>query len=190
MDKTKLLFCCTANRLRSRTAFEHFGKSEKYIVDSCGLGKSSVTATQRSHWPDAKLFNKHLYDEADIVFCMELEHAEEIKRRSKDGNWDLDLTKIRVLNIPDIYALNDPQLIDLLEAKVNLALEQLPSNFQSLPENIQQIFGFIPLSVKIRSIVKQNDLKNWVDGKYVGDEKQLENTVKALEFVVNQHFKK
>lgn len=47
----------------------------------------------------------------------------------------------------------------------------------------------IPLNIKIRSILKQNDLKNWVEGKYIGDEKQLENTARALEWVMNEHFK-
>ena len=56
-------------------------------------------------------------------------------------------------------------------------------------DNITKILSEIPLSVKIRSILRQNDVSNWVDGEYKGDPNQLENTAKALEWVLEEHIK-
>lgn len=186
----KILFVCLANRLRSRTAYEYFSVkyAGKYEVDSCGLGKASVKQTQMDYWSSAKDFTKELYQSADYIFCMEREHVMEIMRRNKDGGWGLDLTKLYCLDIDDIYHYNDPPLIELLEKKVPEYLESLTPLEKEVPEAFKTFLKQVPLRIKLRAVLKQNDVKNWKDGVYIGDTAQLENTVQALEVMINNHF--
>lgn len=185
----KILFVCSANRLRSRTAYEHFTEKlkETHIVDSCGMNRFYVRDTVKLHWPLAKEFTKDLYREADYIFCMENEHAVDIMRRNKDGNWGLDLSKLFVLGIDDIYEYNDPKLIAILDAKVPEYLESLTPLVSTVPLQFKSLLKQIPLRVKLRSIVKQNDKANWIDDEYKGDTAQLENTVRALEAMIQDH---
>ena len=53
-----------------------------------------------------------LIDWADLILVMEPEHAEHIQK-SYNSNSD----KIRILNIPDVYVRNDPELIQELKKK-------------------------------------------------------------------------
>lgn len=186
----KILFICSANRLRSRTAFEYFSKKfeGQFIIDSCGMNAANVKQTQQMFWPLAKSFTKDLYQEADYVFCMEHEHTFEIMRRNKDGEWNLDLKKCYTLEIEDIYEYNDSTLIAILEDKVVEYLESTTPNTKYVPEQFKEVLKAIPLRIKIRSVLKQNDKANWIDGEYKGDLGQLENTVKALEEMVKTHF--
>jgi predicted protein tyrosine phosphatase len=57
---------------------------------------------------------QELVDWADVIVAMELHHAEYIQT-----NFRLASAKIRVLNIPDRYARNDPVLVRELRRKVS-----------------------------------------------------------------------
>ena len=116
----KILFVCTANRYRSRTAYELFKDTPKYDVSSCGLNKFYVNDTIKYVWPHAKHFDKSLFEWADVVYGMENNHENDIIKRAIAGHWDVDLKKIINLNIDDIYEYNDPVLVSLLKEKVKL----------------------------------------------------------------------
>ena len=118
--KKKILFICTANRLRSRTAYELFSSREDIEVDSCGMNRFYVNDTIKWVWPEAKHFSKDLFNWADVVYVMEYYHLADITNRNKSDNWDLDLSKIINLNIEDIFEYNDPILIELLKNRVKL----------------------------------------------------------------------
>ena len=56
---------------------------------------------------------QHLIDWADIIIVMESHHADYIQ-----SNFKVDQKKVKVLNIPDIYLRDDPQLIRELKKQV------------------------------------------------------------------------
>ena len=60
-----------------------------------------------------------LIDWADLVLCMETEHAEYIKAYFKCAP-----SKVKVLNIADQYLRNDPRLIRELERRVIPLLDE------------------------------------------------------------------
>jgi len=59
-----------------------------------------------------------LIDWADLILVMETQHAEYIKT-----TFESDPDKIKVLDIPDIYVRNDPELIQELKKKALPILE-------------------------------------------------------------------
>jgi predicted protein tyrosine phosphatase len=62
---------------------------------------------------DRRPLTQELVDWADIVIVMEKHHAHDIL-----SNFQIDREKIKVLNIPDIYFRDDPELIQQLRMKV------------------------------------------------------------------------
>ncbi len=116
----KILFVCTANRMRSRTAYFLFKDCVNVEVKSCGLNKFYTNDTIKWIWPEATHFSKELLLWADVVYVMETHHLEDISRRVKDGEWDFDMNKIINLEIEDIYEFNSPELIQLLKDKIKL----------------------------------------------------------------------
>ena len=102
----KVLFLCTANVNRSRTAetffknsfpeheFSSAGLSEKY----CNLHQTTLCTTDLLEW-------------ADRVFVMECAHLE----RLREYTGDKFLSKIRVLYIPDEYGYMQAELVELLK---------------------------------------------------------------------------
>ena len=108
MKNKKLLFVCIENNNRSPTAESLFKGSKKYEAKSCGV---SLTATipiseQAISW-------------ADIIFCMEDSQKQYILDNFPIISKDKD---IRVLNIPDIYIRDDPELIRILKKKLRKLL--------------------------------------------------------------------
>lgn len=57
---------------------------------------------------------------ADVVAVMEPEHLEHIRR-----HWPDHAAKVRVLDVPDDYVPDEPELRELLTAKVRALLEDL-----------------------------------------------------------------
>lgn len=114
----KILFICSANRYRSRTAHEMFENKENLEVKSCGLQPFYVEDTIKHHWNKARHFTKELFDWADIVYVMEEYHLSLLKSR-----FNIDFNKkpkIINLNIEDIYGYNDPLLKEQLKEKVKI----------------------------------------------------------------------
>jgi len=98
-----LLFICTSNMDRSPKAEELFKDNPNYEAKSCGL----------SPVEHGTKVSKELLDWANIIFCMEHEHKQFII-----DNFDVDVNKIVVLNIPNTYAFGDPKLEELLRIKL------------------------------------------------------------------------
>jgi predicted protein tyrosine phosphatase len=53
-----------------------------------------------------------LCDWADHIYCMEPQHARQIRQRFAVS------CELTVLDIPDDYQFNDPELIEILEARL------------------------------------------------------------------------
>lgn len=112
MNRTmKVLFVCTANKLRSPTAESVFSAWEGIETASAGTS------------PDAPLpLSKELVASADVIFAMEPHHRDKIRKKFKKRPTD---ARIITLHIPDEYERDDPELIALLEDKVGGRLKAL-----------------------------------------------------------------
>jgi len=100
----RILFLCTANKLRSPTAEQVFSQYPNLEVASAGLGNDAVE----------QLTAEHL-EGVDTIFVMEKAHRNKLSKKFKQyiGN-----AKVICLNIPDEYAYMDPELITLLKTRV------------------------------------------------------------------------
>jgi predicted protein tyrosine phosphatase len=100
----RILFVCTANKLRSPTA-------EDVFRDSPGIEAISAGTDAESPRP----LTKELVASADMIFAMENHHRERIRKKFKQRPPD---NRIITLHIPDEYERGDPELIALLEDKI------------------------------------------------------------------------
>ena len=104
-EKIKLLFVCILNLQRSPTAESLFDNNEKYEAESVGISELA-----------SKKISKSSVRWADIIFCMENIHKEFILEKfPKEAKGK----KIIVLDIPDIYFRNDPELRGILAEKLD-----------------------------------------------------------------------
>lgn len=109
----KVLFVCTANKLRSRTAEDVF---------SGFPGIEAVSAGTASDAPNP--LTKELVASADLIFAMETHHRDRIRKKYKQRPAD---SRIITLHIPDEYERGDPELIALLKDQVKPRLESILS---------------------------------------------------------------
>jgi len=101
----KLLFVCSENRLRSATAEAVFSEYEG--VEAIGSGTNKDAATPVSG---------DLIEWADVILVMETIHRDKISTKYKKI---LKGKHLAVLDIPDNYKRMQPELIQLLEAKIS-----------------------------------------------------------------------
>jgi len=96
----KLLFICNQNQHRSKTAEDIF--KEKFEVKSAGLFNSNPVTKEQIDW-------------AEIIIVMENFQRAEIARR-----FPKEYMKKRIisLDIPDIFLRGDPELIKILENRM------------------------------------------------------------------------
>ena len=113
-----ILFICTANKQRSPAAEELVNKTkynkenkdkqkyEKHYAKSAGIHPlAPIQVTQESiKW-------------ADKIFVMENIHKEFLLK-----NFKVKENKIIVLNIPDMYEKNSPELVNILKEKLDAYL--------------------------------------------------------------------
>ncbi len=104
-----ILFVCSKNKWRSRTAETIFKAARNHNVQSAGTDKDARV----------KLTEKHLIW-ADMIFVMEYKHRQLIKQNFSDS---YDKDKIIVLDIPDEYQYMDEELIFSLETAVDPYLQ-------------------------------------------------------------------
>ncbi|MEO1652659.1 MAG: phosphotyrosine protein phosphatase [Bacteroidota bacterium] len=97
----QVLFICSRNQWRSRTAEEIFKNHPEVAVRSAG---TSSTARIR--------VNAKLLEWADTVFVMERAHKKILQARFPEI---LTEKEVLVLDIPDEYAFMDPELVEMLE---------------------------------------------------------------------------
>jgi|TARA_R110000737_G_scaffold151521_1_gene180788 predicted protein tyrosine phosphatase len=107
----KILFVCSANKERSKTADEYFSLKydrDDYQFDSAGTNLK--TCFQEGTNP----LTEELVLWADIIFAMEKKHKTFISSITKEK---CD-SKIKTLNIPDRFKYYQKELIELLEEKM------------------------------------------------------------------------
>lgn len=100
-----LLFICTINRMRSCTAETIYGTNPAYKVRSAGIAPSAP-----------RQITAELLRWADKVFVMENIHRAFILEKFPQPDIG---KKLVVLGIPDFYYYMEPELIDLLKAKID-----------------------------------------------------------------------
>jgi predicted protein tyrosine phosphatase len=105
-----ILFVCSANKDRSKTAEDYFSAKYKDInFDSAG------TNLKICHQLGTNYIEEHQLEWADTVYVMETKHFSIIK--SLYGN--SFNTKTTVLMVKDYYKYYDSELIKILLEKVN-----------------------------------------------------------------------
>jgi predicted protein tyrosine phosphatase len=104
-----ILFVCSRNKWRSRTAETIFKNNQKHNVKSAGTENDARI----------KVTEKHI-NWSDLIFVMEKRHRERLKE--KFGSLT-DSKEIIILDIQDDYKYMDPDLIEILETSVSRYLE-------------------------------------------------------------------
>ncbi|WP_434106011.1 low molecular weight protein tyrosine phosphatase family protein [Paraburkholderia caffeinilytica] len=106
----RALFVCSKNRLRSPTAEQVFAAWPNVETDSAGLGADAEVplSPEQLRW-------------ADIVFVMEKTYR---ARLLEKFHAYLNGKKMICLDIPDDYAVMQPELVALLEQKADKFLRQ------------------------------------------------------------------
>lgn len=114
-----ILFLCTANIQRSKTAEEIFRAANKnHQYKSAGLSAKYVEKA------NSTLCTEELLQWADRIYVFEQQHIERIQKHTGD----VYLPKISNLNIPDNYQYFQRELVLLLLERVKLSnYEQTPS---------------------------------------------------------------
>jgi predicted protein tyrosine phosphatase len=100
----KVLFVCSQNRLRSPTAEQVFAKRRDIEVDSAGTNNDADNP-----------LTAELVEWADIIFVMEKAHRRKLQQRFRP---QLKNTRVVCLDIPDDFEFMDPELVRLLETRV------------------------------------------------------------------------
>ncbi|MEG4225813.1 methyltransferase domain-containing protein [Microcoleus sp. N9_B2] len=113
MDKTKILFVCSQNKWRSLTAEKICEKVSGYSVRSAGTEKGARIRVSEG-----------LLGWADLIFVMEKRHGDRLRSKFPES---LEGKKVICLQIPDNYEYMEPELVELLQAKLSLHLE-MPEN--------------------------------------------------------------
>jgi len=100
----KILFICNQNQNRSKTAEELF--RGKFKTRSAGLYNEKPVTKKQLSW-------------ADLIVVMEDNQRSEIAKRFPKEYMQ---KRILSLNIPDIYAYNQPELVGVLESRFKSVL--------------------------------------------------------------------
>lgn len=104
----RLLFVCSKNRLRSPTAEAVFSGREGIEAIGAGIDPDSPTP-----------LSGDLVEWADAILVMENGHYRRVVKKYKALLRD---KKVIVLGIPDDFEFMDPELVSLLERKVEAFL--------------------------------------------------------------------
>jgi predicted protein tyrosine phosphatase len=100
-----VLFVCSRNKWRSRTAETIFKDNQSHEFRSAGTEN------------DARIkVNEKLINWADLIFVMEKRHKQRLQDRFDQL---LDAKKIIILDIEDNYQYMDEELIETLRTSVN-----------------------------------------------------------------------
>jgi len=106
----RILFLCSQNRLRSPTAEQVFSAKIDIEVASAGLDNDAEVVC-----------TPELLEWADVVFVMEKTHKNRLARRFKRY---LRHAQVICLDIPDNYEFMQPELVELLHARVDRHLRR------------------------------------------------------------------
>ena len=98
-----LLFICSKNQWRSPTAELLFKNHPQHNARSAGTSdKARIRINQKT------------IDWADVIFVMERKHRDIMRQ-----NFNLDYRELILLDIPDDYQFNDPELVNILKMALN-----------------------------------------------------------------------
>lgn len=99
-----VLFVCSRNQWRSRTAETIFKDNQSHSFRSAGTEN------------DARIkMNERLINWADLIFVMEKRHKQRLQDKFEQL---LDDKKVIILDIKDDYQYMDEELIDILRTSV------------------------------------------------------------------------
>jgi predicted protein tyrosine phosphatase len=106
-----VLFVCSRNKWRSRTAETIFKDSQDFKVKSAGTEPSARIKVS------AKLINW-----ADLIFAMEMRHEQRLNEK-----FPMLTTRkqIVVLDIPDEYQYMDSELVEIIKTSVSSYLDNV-----------------------------------------------------------------
>jgi len=102
-----VLFICNQNQNRSKTAEEIF--KDRFNTKSAGIYNAKPVTEKQLSW-------------ADTIIVMEATQRSEIAKRFPKQYM---LKRVLSLDIPDIYHYNQPELIEILNSKINELFEPL-----------------------------------------------------------------
>lgn len=102
----RILFVCSRNKWRSRTAERIFRDRGHDEVKSAGTEKDAQVKVSDS-----------LIEWADRIYVMEDHHLRKLKERFNEA---LKEKEVIVLGIEDRYRFMDPELIEVLKVSVDL----------------------------------------------------------------------
>jgi predicted protein tyrosine phosphatase len=105
--KKNILFICYGNLNRSPTAAEVCTR----IAEQYNLNIEAVSAGIAVYSENP--ITKYLADAADVIFVME-----DYMKKLLEEYYGQKPDKIIVLNIPDIYPKNDPELVGILQREL------------------------------------------------------------------------
>lgn len=104
-----ILFVCSANKDRSKTAEDYFSKHYPDLsFDSAGTNKNTCNKLGTNY------ISKEQLDLADKVFVMENRHLKAIAALFGKKYYN----KVTVLNINDIYKYGSKELVEILNTKI------------------------------------------------------------------------
>jgi len=109
MSKT-VLFICSANKQRSKTAEDYF--SGKYADIHFLSAGTNIRMCEREGTHPLTI---EALEESDLIFVMENTHKKEVKNFI-NGRFQKEIV---VLSIPDIYKYYQKELLEILKEKVN-----------------------------------------------------------------------
>lgn len=104
-----VLFICSRNKWRSKTAEDIFKSYDGFQVRSAGTSDSARIKV-----------NEKLLTWADIVFVMEKRHKQILTQRFSSI---IETKEVQILNIPDDYQYMDDELIERLKDSWSAFLE-------------------------------------------------------------------
>ncbi len=100
-----VLFICSRNKWRSRTAETIYRDNREHTVRSAGTEEGArIRVTEK------------LVDWADLIFVMEKRHRERLVSKFPAA---MDGKRVMVLNIPDEYEYMDEELVEILRSSVS-----------------------------------------------------------------------
>lgn len=115
-EKTKILFVCSANKKRSKTAEDYF--SEIYHEYEFASAGTNLNICRKE---GTNFLTEDIVEWADIIFVMEKRHRDFINRYSSEKKYQ---TKVKLLRIPDRFRYYQRELIELLDEKVGPWLDE------------------------------------------------------------------
>ncbi len=101
--KLKILFVCTINKMRSKTAEELYKEDPRFEVMSAGVDEDATVRV-----------NRQLLEWADYIIVMEKMHRNRIRKMFPDI---YKTKRIICLYIPDEFDFMDPELQGWIEEK-------------------------------------------------------------------------